>query len=202
MRAFKNIQTLKTVKENKVSCISKRKLSFFGSFFCMILSLGILGFSLSSLPLKAEVGRITSSWAPNLQDIGKIKFVNTDKEQEQEVFSNISLMAMPFENVYVSKIEDGFEVNGLGSVIVKSCLAGKVKSVSKNAEGKVITISHGKGLVSIYEGLDNACVEAGNKVSKNTPIGVSLNSKIILKVLLMGRQIAGLSVKDGEMMFL
>lgn len=203
MEIYKNIEKLEAVKQttNK-NVVSRKKLKVFGSLFCLLLSFSLLGFSLSSLGFSEEIKLITSSYAPNLQDIGKLKFVNEEIATEREVVSFVNEMAMPFNNTYITEEKDCFLVNGLGSVIVKSCLAGKVTKIENNGSTKAITISHGKGFVSVYEELDNVGVKEGDSVKKNTPIGVSLSSKIVLKVLLGGKQVAGLSVKDGEMTFL
>lgn len=205
MRAFKNVKNLKTVKSEtkKTGVFPSRKLFTFGSLFCVLLSFSIMGFSLSYFGFSDEMKRITSSWAPNLQDIGKLKFVSEEEIMtETEVSLAVSEMAMPFENVFVSKEEECFKVNGLGSLVVKSCLGGKVTKVENKGLVKTVTISHGKGLVSVYENLDNVGVKEGDSVKKNSAIGVSFSSQINLRILLAGKPVAGLIVKDGEMTFM
>lgn len=204
MRAFKNIKELKTVKsENKKSIFSKRKLFTLSSLFCVLLSFSLLGFSLSFFGFSKEVKQITSCWAPNLQDIGKIKFVNGDETMtEKEVHLSVSEMCMPFENSYAIEGEECFLVKGLGSMVVKSCLNGKVTKIENKGLVKNVTISHGKGLVTIYENLDTVGVKEGDSVKKNSPIGISYSSQIVFKILLSGKVVAGLTVKDGEMTFL
>lgn len=204
MRAYKNVQTLKTGKsESKKSVlVTRKKLATISCLFCVLLSFSVCGFSLSYFGFKDEVKRITASWSPKLQDIGKLKFVNREEIMtEQEVSLTVSDMSMPFEYSYVFAGDGSYTVSGLGSVIVKSCLNGKVTKIENKGLSKTITISHGKGLTSVYENLDNVGVKVGDGVKKNTAIGVSNNSQIGLKLLLSGKVIAGLSVKNGEMIF-
>lgn len=203
MKIYKNVENLETAKQTTTkNVVSLKKLKVFGSLFCLLLSFSLLGFSLSSLGFSDEIKLITSSYAPNLQDIGKLKFVNEGIATESEVASFVNEMAMPFNNTYVTEEDKGcFLVNGLGSIVVKSCLGGKVTKIENKGSVKTITIAHGKGLTSVYEELDNVGVKEGDTVKKNTPIGVSLSSKIVLKVLLGGKVVAGLTVKDGEMTF-
>ena len=81
----------------------------------------------------------------NLQDIGKLKFVSEEETMtEKEVSNVVSEIAMPFENVFVSEGKECFKVNGLGSLVVKSCLGGKVTKVEDKGLSKTVTISHGK----------------------------------------------------------
>lgn len=204
MQAFKNVKKLKTATKSgeQGKVVSAKKLFTLGSLFCVLLSLNILGFSLPYFGFSNEVKQITSSWSPNLQDIGKLKYVLEEENlTEKEVGLLVSEMAMPFENVFVSKADDCFAVNGLGSLVVKSCLAGKVTKIEDKGLSKTVTISHGKGLVSVYSCLDNVGVKEGDSVKKNTAIGVSYSSQINLKILLGGKTVAGLIVKDGEMSF-
>ena len=56
--------------------------------------------------------------------------------------------------------------------------------------------------MSIYGNIDTVGVKEGDKVDKNTPIGVSQSSVINFKILYKNKTLAGLSVKDGEMVFL
>lgn len=204
MRAYKNIKELKTVKsETQKTVFSKRKLFALSSLFCVLLSFSILGFSLPVFGFSKEVKQITSCWSPNLQDIGKIKFVNKEETMtEKEVHLSVSEMCMPFENCFVSEGEECFLVKGLGSMVVKSCLAGKVSKIENKGLQKNVTISHGKGLVTVYENLDTVGVKTNESVKKNSPIGISYSSQIMLKILLAGKVVAGLCVKDGEMTFL
>ena len=206
MRTFKNIKELQNVKTSKHQSVvfSSKRLKIFGSLFCILLTLGMFGFSLSNLGFSDEVRRITSSWAPNLQDIGKLKFVSKeDFKTESEALTYVSEMAMPFSNCYVSldENEGAFVVNGLGSLVVKSCMDGRVSKIQSSENKKTITLSHGRGLTSVYECIDNVCVQEGDSVKKNMPIGISLSSCIMLKVKLGGKLLAGLTVKDGEMTF-
>ena len=203
MGFYKNVKCVKSCEvQTKNNIFPKRKLHIFSLFFICSLSFSMLGLSVDSLGLKREVQNITSSWSPNITDLGKLKFVINQSEDEEDVFSEALSMSMPFENTYVSAGEsDSFIVNGLGGLIVKSCMAGKVIKV-EDGEQKTIHISHGKGLVSIYGNIDTLGVKEGDKVEKNTPLGVSLNSIINLKILFKNKMLTGLTVIDGVLTFI
>ena len=197
-------------KENKIEkvkkqaesvVIPKRKLHLVSLFFVFILSLGTIGVSVSNIGVLSEVKHITSSWQPNVQDLGKLKFV-VKQETYEDVFLEVSQMEIPFESAYFEKIsEETFLVNGLGGMIVKACLEGKVSKIEMG-DKKTVYISHGKGLTTVYSDIDTLGVKEGDKVEKNTPIGVSLNSVISFKLLFRNKPIGGIVVKDGEMQFL
>lgn len=200
---LKNVPSLKTenTKNQKGVVVSTKKLLKFSHLFCILLSFSLFGISLSFFGLSNEMKQITSSWSPNLQDIGKLKFVSEESVSEKEVSLLVSEMCMPFKNSFVIAEGDGFVVGGLGSLVVKSCLNGKIKKIEKRGLLKAITISHGKGLETVYENLDLVGVNEGDTVKKNTPIGISSSSQIGFKILLKGKILAGLTVKDGEMFF-
>ena len=207
MKVYKNIQTIesKNTKTGSGVVVSYKKLKMFSFLFVCILSFGILGFSLSSLNLSEEVKNITASWSPNIADLGKLKFViNQDGfKTEEEVLMSATEMAMPFDNNFVTEVETGvFLVNGLGSVVVKACLEGKVTKIENFGEHKTVYLSHGKGLTSVYEKMETVGVKEGAHVEKNTPIGVSLSSVIQLKLLYKNKTLVGLTVKDGELSFM
>jgi len=200
MSVYENVKVLENVeKQTKSNVVSKRKLHNFSLFFICLVTSFFFGFSLSNLEIASEVKNITNSWAPNITDLGKLKFVNQDVEEE--VFSSVEEMEMPFENSYVLEdVSGGFIVNGLGGLVVKSCLAGRVSKIT-GGEQKTVYISHGKSLVTVYGNIDNLGVKEGDKVNKNSPLGVSFNSIINLKVLFRNKMISGLTVKDGVMTF-
>lgn len=188
-------------KENILSC---RKLKGLSLFFICFLTFGSFGsFLFENLSIVNEIRQITASWSPNISDLGKLKYViNNDLEFEQDVFAGIEELCMPFENNYLTELESGvFEVNGLGGLVVKSCLVGVVTKI-ENVEGKKnVYISHGKSLISVYEGLDSVGVKKGDNVQKNSPIGVSVDSVIKFKMLYKNNILGGLTIKDGELSF-
>ena len=206
MRVYKNIKLIDSKSNERKNQIvfSQKKLRKLSFIFVCVLSLGIMGFSLSSLGVSREVKNITASWVPNISDLGKLKFVYQDKlETEQEVFAKIEDMSMPFDNTYSQEVGAGtFLVNGLGSVVVKSCLDGKVTKIETSGGKKSVYVSHGKNLVSVYDFIDNVGVKKGDSVEKNTPIGVSLSSVVQFKMLYKNKILAGLTVKDGELSFM
>ena len=185
-------------KQAKTGCVPKRSLHILSLFFICCLTFGTLGISSSSLYMSQDVKNVVSSWVPKT-DLGKLKFVLN--QTDEEVFSHVSYLSMPFENTYITQETNGsFLVNGLGGMVVKSCLKGKV-SLIEGDKTKTIHISHGKGLSSIYSNIDNVGVKVGDIVEKNSPIGVSEKSVINFQLLFRNKPISGLVVKDGEMSF-
>ena len=189
------------LKQAKNKGVSKRKLHLFSLFFVCMLSFGTLGVSLSKLNISQDVKGIVNSWVPKVSDLGKLKFV-TNQSGEEDVFSHVSYLAMPFENNYFQEETKGvFLVNGLGGMVVKSCLDGKVTKIEGETT-KTIYLSHGKGLSSVYSNIDILGVKEGDSVEKNTPLGVSLNSVINFQILFRNKTIGGLVAKDGELSFM
>lgn len=198
MRAFENIDAIKSEAKPR-GVVEKRKLHILGFAFIVLLTFSCCGITLSNSSLSQEVKIITSYWAPNLSDLGKIKYVDAD----EEVMATISEFSMPFDYTYVTELEDGgFEINGLGGLVVKSCMKGVVKKIANDDEGRTITIDHGKSLKTVYSYLDVVGVKEGDGVEKNTPIGISNNSKILFKVVYKNKVLAGLCVSDGQFSFL
>ena len=206
MRAYKRIsvaENLNTTQESNNVIVSNKKLKVLGSLFCMLLIFSLLGFSVIDIGIGDEVRRVTAYWSPNLTDIGKLKFVSSDSEFDTMVVSEIEEFVMPFENVLVQETSAGaFDVNGLGSMVVKSCFDGKVEKVELLDGKRNVTIVHKRGIKSVYEGLDNVGVIVGDYVKKNAAIGLSETSQIVFKIYFRNKLITGLTFKDGEMVFL
>ena len=206
MRAYKNIKISETtnIKQNSdVVVVTYRKLKLISSLFCLFLIFNIMGISLQGLGISNEIRRLTSSWTPNLTDIGKLKFVNSDNEFDEMVVSEIEEFAMPFENVFVTEVSAGeFNVSGLGGMVVKCCFDGKVEKIENENGKRKVTISHKRGLKSVYEGLDNIGVKEGDTVKKNSAIGISETSQITFKIYFRNKLITGLTFKDGDMIFI
>ncbi len=205
MKAYKNIQSVQNQtdrQENNKVVFTYKKLKLISVIFCFMLCFNILGIFLPDIGIQEEITRVTASWTPNISDVGKLKFVN-GQESEVEVLGSVSEFAMPFDNVYVTEVSDGtFDVNGLGGIVVKSCFDGKVEKVDIVDGKRNVTIQHKKVIKSVYEGLDTVGVKVGDLVKKNTPIGISDTSEIILKIYFKNKLVTGLSFKDGEMLFL
>ena len=203
MRAYKEISEVKSEGKGAESpVVVKRKLHIFSSIFIMLISFSCLGISLSSTSLAREVRQITSYWSPNIADLGKLKFVSGDEARE-DVMSQVAEFAMPFETSLVTEVDAGvFEVNGLGGMLVHACLKGRVEKIENNGEYKTITLSHGNNLKTTYSYIDTLGVKEGDGVEKNTPLGVSLSSKIMFKVLYKNKVLAGLTVNNGEFSFM
>lgn len=205
MRVYESVKEnkAKSAKAESALVFSQKKLRVWGLLLITILSFGVMGLSLSDLNLSKEVRAITSSWSPNVTDLGKLKFVINQNETESEVLAQLYSLSMPFENNYVTEVETGvFMVDGLGGLLVKSCMAGTVTKVEQNGEFKRLTISHGKGLVSVYDYIDNVGVKEGDRVEKNTPLGICYMSRVLFKMMFKNKVLAGLTVKDGELTFM
>ena len=206
MRAYKNIKKSESIKTTQITnkvIVTYKKLKVISFIFCFVLSLNILGLSYDGFGISQQIRRLTASWTPNLTDLGKLKFVNTDEEYDIEVFSEIEDFSMPFENVFVTETSAGeFNVNGLGSMVVKCCFDGKVEKVDFIDGKKSVTIQHKRGLKSVYEKLDNVGVKVGDAVKKNSAIGISESSSIMFKIYFRNKLLTGLSFENGEMVFL
>ena len=202
MRAYKNIEYKESeVKSSKTPVIKKKNLHILGLFLVVCLSFSCLGISLSSLGLSTEVKHILSSWSPNITDLGKLKFVTG--ELSEEAIADIESLELPFNNNYITEVSGGvFQIDGLGGMMVKACMNGKVQSIEREGDKKTITIAHSNNLKTVYSGIDTLGVKEGDGVNKNTPLGVSLSSKIIFKILYRNKAIAGLTVSNGEFSFL
>lgn len=202
MRAYTGISEVRGKVKKTESVIKKRSLNFLGSFFVLLISFSCMGLTISNTSIATEVRQITSYWVPNLTDLGKLKFVS-EEQTELEALALVQEISMPFESVFVDEVETGvFEVNGLGALVVHACLKGEVCDIQNSNGQKSITLTHGKNLKTCYEGIDTLGVKKGDKVEKNTPLGISNSSKVIFTVLYKDKVLAGLSVKDGEFTFL
>ena len=95
-----------------------------------------------------------------------------------------------------------FVIDGLGSLVVKACLGGRVENIEYDGLTRSITLSHGKNLKTVYSNIDVVGVKVGDGVNKNTPLGISNTSSVTFKVLYKNKQLAGLSVANGEFTFL
>lgn len=204
MRAYNNIELVEGhAKTQSVVIVKRKNLHFFSALFMFILSLSCLGFSFSSLKIAGEVRHITSYWAPNLTGLGKLKFVSDGDELYSQAAATVEEFSPPFENSFITKSSDGiFMVNGLGGMVVKACLEGVVSQIKNDGTKKSVTISHASNLKTVYEGIDTLGVKEGNRVDKNTPIGVCEDSFITFKILYKNKLMGGITISDGEFSFL
>lgn len=202
MRAYSGVKEVKSEAKKCDLVVKRRKLHLLSSFFVLLVTFSCMGLTISNTSIAAEVRQITSYWTPNLTDLGKLKFVS-EEQTEMEVLSSVGEMSMPFASVFVDEVDEGiFEVNGLGSMVVHACLKGEVSKIENDEGVKTIILSHGKNLKTCYAGINTLGVKKGDKVEKNTPLGICSSSKIIFTVLYKDKVLAGLSVKDGEFTFL
>ncbi len=202
MGAFKDVETLVASGKTQTSAIfHQRKLHLLALFFVVCLTFSCFGLSLNNTTFSKEVKSITSFWVPNLADLGKLKYVTGDGEKE--VMASVSEFSLPFKNNYVTERGAGeFVIDGLGGLVVKACLNGRVESIEYDGLTRSITLSHGKNLKTVYSNIDIVGVKVGDGVDKNTPLGISNSSKVTFKVLYKNKLLAGLSIVDGEFTFL
>ncbi len=202
MRAYKNIALAEGQAKRQGGVIVKRKnLHIFSMLLIFLVTLSCFGLSLSSLKIAREVRHITSYWAPNLTGLGKLKFVGSD-ELTSEAAALVEDFALPFKNSLVTGQSDGsFVVNGLGGVIVKACLDGKVTKIEREGTNKTVTLSHAYNLKTVYEGITTLGVKEGDGVSKNTPLGTSESSQITFKILYKNKLMGGIIFDGNEFSF-
>ena len=205
MSFYKNIKDIDCGRVNATSnvLLSYKKLRLFGAAFILFVTSGMFGLSLSNLQIASEVRQVTQYWAFSPNNVGKLKYVNVEDVSEREVLSYASEMQMPFNNTYITAGQVGsYIVNGLGGVVVKSCLDGVVANIETYGVKKTIYVKHTESLMTVYEGLDSVGVEVGNKVNKNEPLGINYQSQIIFKIMYKNKIMTGLTVKDGELSFM
>lgn len=138
------------------------------------------------------------------KDLGRIKFVNKSDENEQEAFGSSFDFGMPFVCSVGQNFGDTFVLKSGGEITIKCAADGVVEDVSISSDGgfsKSVIVSHGKNLKTEYYLLDTVGVKKGDRVQKNTVLGLNQNGEVGLKILFNGKAVKGLKLVDGELSF-
>lgn len=171
--------------------IKKKNLHIFSYLFVCLVVFSMLGFStIEGTNISYFIKRITASWTPKAEDIGKIKFVDNIGNNHGD--GSMFIVSRPFKNYYANNItKTKLEVFGLGDVIVLSSIDGVVSSIEYYGSKYILEIVSGDLRVRLEE-LDNVCVEKNERVVCGQKIAVSDNSRVIFSLILAGKEI-GLS---------
>lgn len=191
---------LQLLKKDK-PLASKRKQVFFGWLFICVIFINLCGISIGTTNLSTYVKRIIASWAPNNENIGKIKFVSNENQDDfMEVISLLDFsFTMPFKAGVATQNEDGkIFINGNGDIMVVCCYNSTVNNIEIENAKKIVTFDCGYGIKVKYIGLDNVGVEVGNKLKKGDNVGTSLASMIEVQVYYKDKIFDKLKVKDGK----
>lgn len=182
--------------------VSKKKQVIFGWVFICVLFINLCGISIGTTNLSTYVKRIIASWAPNTENIGKIKFVSNENQDDfMEVISMIDVsFTMPFPAGVATQNEDGrIFINGNGDIMVVCCYNSTVSNIEIENTKKNVTFDCGFGIKVKYIGLDNVGVEVGNKLKKGDKVGTSMSSMIEVQVYYKDKIFDKIKVKNGKL---
>ncbi len=187
--AYSGIEEISCVAQNQVKVVKKKNLHFFGCLFMCMLTFACYNVSLTdSLGLKDFVQRVTASWTPKTEDIGKIKFVNFSFNENNNT-DGVFMVSSPFKNYYVQNLSTTcLQVNGLGDMLVLSPIDGTVQDIIYSGGVYTISIVYGNVLVKLG-GVDYACTSVGATVSSGDKIAVSLKSLITFEIVCDGKPV-------------
>jgi hypothetical protein len=180
---------------------SKKTMHFFecvlaclAIFLCWNISL------LDAVGVSDFVKRVTSSWTPKQEDIGKIKFVSFSFENGTEN-DGVFIVSRPFKNYYATNVDSTtLEVNGLGDFVIISPIDGVVQDVSFSAGKCAISIKNQNVIVQLLQ-VDYACVSVGESVQVGQKIAVSTSSILQFKLLCDGQYITLSADNCGDTFF-
>lgn len=188
--------------------ITRKKSKVFSSFVVAILIFIMGFFGLKILTEKNEIFgtelAIVTSRLFVPKDFGKIKFVSGDNiTNEHEAFSCMMSLSVPFSVCLATKNGDDLVVTSAGEIIVKCAMDGVVESVKTDEKTykKTVVVSHKYDIKTTYFMLDNLSVKAGDKVTRNSPLGIAQNNQIGFKVTYKNAIVKGLEIIDGELTF-
>lgn len=186
------------IKHKKVSLIA---LFCLGLIFIVCF---FIVFSGGLASVSSELYRVTNAlFVP--KDFGKIKFVHGDEQtMSKEAIAELGEISMPFMVCSVTGNDGTYLLTSAGEITVRCAMSGVVESISSDAVTfkKTIVVSHNHSLKTIYYNIDNVCVQEGNKVDKNTILGISLSGQIGFKVNYKNLVIKGLEIVDGQLSFI
>ena len=138
------------------------------------------------------------------KDFGKIKFVDTGANSiDAEAIASFESFELPFVACVTTKVGDNFVLESAGEITIKAAMQGVVESIETDPVTfkKTIIVSHKFNIKSVYYLLDTVSVKVGDRVEKNTILGITMDGKIGLSVSYNGRNMKGLEIVDGEMTF-
>ena len=191
-------------KKKKIKMFSFSSLAFC-VFLFVITFLSVQAFMFPSSGLGKQVSDVVEKlFEP--KDLGKIKFTNgtnIESEMEKAAFSSLSGFDMPFVACEAKNIGDVFLLTSAGEITVKCAMDGVVESIETNPVTfkKTITVAHEHGLKSIYSMLDTASVKVGDRVQKNTILGITFTHEIGFLINWNNKVIKGLEIVDGQLSF-
>ena len=188
--------------------LKPRKQRVFSIFILalMILGMSFFGFKLlidHNDTFGAEIMSVAESlFVP--KDFGKIKFVGTDlNEFDSEAYSCVEALDIPFSACVSTKFGDQFLLTSPSEILVKCAMDGVVTSVTTDEKTfkKSVVVMHKYDIKTEYYMLDNLSVKVGDKVTKNTPLGVASSCQIGFKITYKNSIVKGLEIVNGELVF-
>ena len=137
------------------------------------------------------------------KDLGRIKFVD-NSDYEEEAFGFAIDFGVPFVCSVGQNYGETFVFKSGGEITIKCAADGVVEDVIISSDGnftKTVIVSHPNKIKSEYYMLDTVAVKKGDRVQKNTVLGLNQNGEVGLKFTYNGKTIRGLKIVDGELVF-
>ncbi|MBQ7579301.1 MAG: hypothetical protein IJT25_02075 [Clostridia bacterium] len=197
----KNINCdVKVKNENRV-VLSKKQQTFFGFFLILIVCFNLLNISLANSDIGTYAKKIINFYASSNDDIGKIKYVDSQENGASMVFNFIDIdYCLPFKNGAVSQNDDGrIFVQGGSDVMVVCPYKSTVKEIVNENLKKTVVLDCGFSVNMLIINLDNVGVKVGAKLNKGDKIGVCFDSLLEIKVTFKGKLFDKIKVVDGKL---
>ena len=130
-----------------------------------------------------------------------------DGESEDEDDEQIPSFIAPASGVVVKDIsvsDDGFSTNqgiiiqGAAGQTVKAAAAGEVAYLGESSDGYLVQVQHSGGFVSVYQGLQDLKVTAGQSLVAGDPLGISENGELLFCLLLNEEEVDPLQYLFGD----
>lgn len=137
------------------------------------------------------------------KDFGKIKFVDTLGDFDKEAYAVLEGFSIPFSACLSTQVGETFLLNSPSEITVKCAGSGVVESIKTDEKTlkKSVTIRHKYDLKTEYYLLDNVGVKVGDKVEKNTILGLSFSMNVGFKITYKNSIVKGLEIVDGNLDF-
>ena len=183
---------------------SKWKICLLSFFMCLIMCfVGCKMLLVRSDTINVELMSVIENlFTP--KDFGKIKFVDTNSNSsDKEAMAYISSLSLPFNSCFSVKSDDVFVLNSPSEITIKCAMDGVVDSINfdEKTGKKTVVVKHKMNLKTEYLYLDNVAVEIGNKVDKNTILGLSFEKQVGFKILYKNSTMKGFEIINGELEF-